>query len=74
MPGAVRPYNLVDVLQTIYTAATGSNAGVSTTTPTSIISQVGEVDETVSMNDTAAGLAQTDRGWGGDIWGVIGWQ
>jgi hypothetical protein len=74
MPGTVRPYNLVDVLQTIYSAATGNGAGVSTTTPTTVISQVGEADEVFSANDGAAGLSQANRGWGQDIWGVIGWM
>jgi hypothetical protein len=74
MPGTVRPYNLVDVLQTIYTAATGDGAGISTSTPASIISQVGEADEQVSMNDSAAALSQADLGWGSGVWGQIGWS
>lgn len=74
MSGVVRPYNLVDVLQTIYTTATGNNAGVSNTTPTSVITQVAEVDETLSMNDAVAAVSQANRGWGQDIWGVIGWM
>jgi hypothetical protein len=74
MPGVVRPYTIVDVLQTIYSAATGNNAGVSNTNPSSVISLVGEADEQMSLVDATTGVSEVNRGWGSGVWGEIGWQ
>lgn len=73
MPGAVRPYTLVDVLQTIYGAATGQT-GVSTTAPTSVVSLVGEADEQLSMADLATGTSGALLGWDQEVMGAILWQ
>lgn len=71
--GVNRNYTLTDVLQGIYSAATGATAGVSTTTPESTISLVGEADEDVSMGDTVIGISAVSRGWGQDQWSFLGW-
>lgn len=74
MSGSVRPYTLVDILQTIYTTAVGNGAGVSSTTPTSVITLVAEADETFSASDSAVGVSEAPRGWGLCVWGEAGWQ
>lgn len=73
MPGVVRPYTLTDVLQTIYSAATGNSTGVSTTSPTNIISLVGEADEQMNMSDAAIGVSEANKGWGLGVWSELGW-
>lgn len=73
MPGVNRNYTFVDVLQTIYSTATGATAGLSTNTPDSTISLVGEADETMSLSDSAVGLSAVSRGWNQEVWGGIGW-
>jgi hypothetical protein len=73
MSGAVRPYNLQDVLRTIYGAATGQT-GVSTTAPTSVVSLVGEADEQVTIADTAFGLSAASPGWDLEVWGAMSWS
>jgi hypothetical protein len=73
MPGAVRPYTLTDVLQTIYGAATGQS-GVSTSTPTNVISLVGEADEQLSMADIATGISKAPGGWNQAVYGGTQWS
>lgn len=74
MPGVVRPYSLVDVLQTIYSTALGTGAGISTTTPTSVITLVAEADEQMSMSDSGTGVSEVNKGWNQGVWGEQGWQ
>lgn len=74
MSGVMRNYTLTDVLQGIYSTATGATAGVSNTVPISTISLVGEADEVFSASDSTVGLSAANRGWGQGVWGEIGWS
>lgn len=74
MPGVMRNYTLTDVLQGIYSTATGLQQGVSTTSPGSTIALTGEVDEQMSMADSVVALSAVSRDWNQDIWGCIGWS
>jgi hypothetical protein len=74
MPGVNRNYTLTDVLQGIYSTATGVTAGVSNTTPGSTISLVGEADEVLSLEDSVTGVTGVSKGWDQEVWGAIGWQ
>lgn len=74
MPGVVRPYTIVDILSTIYGAATGNQSGVSTTAPTTPISLVGEADEPLTVADTATGITRTPPGWDQEVWGAFQWS
>ena len=67
--GNVRAYTLVDVLRTINGTASGQT-GVSTTTPTTPISLVGEADEPIALAETAFGLSETPGGWNTEVWGL----
>lgn len=66
--GVLRPYTLVDVLGTIYDQATQGNTG--TTALTTPLSAVAEVDDTVTLSDSATGLSQANRGWDQEVWGI----
>lgn len=72
MPGAVRPMNLIDILQTIYGAATGQT-GVSTTAPTSVISLVSEAAEQLVLADSVTGISAAPAGWEQAQWGAVAW-
>lgn len=74
MPGVMRNYTLTDVLQGIYSTATGLQQGVSTTSPGSTIALTGEVDEQLSLSDSVSGLSAVSRGWNQGVWGEIGWS
>jgi hypothetical protein len=73
MPGAVRPSNLVDVLQTMY-SGTSDQSGVSTSGPTTVISLVGEADEQLTMADTTFALSKVPGGWNQVTYGGGAWS
>lgn len=73
MSGSVRPYNLQDVLRTIYGSST-SQSGVSTSAPTSVVSLVGEADEQLTLADTAFGISAATAGWDQELWGATVWS
>lgn len=74
MPGVMRNYSLTDVLQGIYSSATGLQQGVSTTTPGSTIALTGEADEQLNLSDSVVGLSAVSRGWNQDVWSAVGWS
>lgn len=72
MPGVLRPYNLVDVLATIYNqAGQGSSSG--STALTVPLSSVAEVDETATASDSAFGASQTNITWDQGVWSAASW-
>jgi hypothetical protein len=74
MPGVNRAYTIVDVLQTIYGTATGSQSGVSTTAPTTPISLVGEADEQLTVSDMVTSVTRALPGWDQEVWGAFQWS
>lgn len=70
MPGVIRPYTLADVLGTINSQATASNA-LTTATGVGFFS---EADETVPLADSATATAAAPAGWDAGVWGATLWQ
>lgn len=73
-PGVVRPYNLVDVINTLNqqsTALTGSEQMITT------LGVFAEADETLGVTDTVTALvaAASAQAWDlGNNWGAITWN
>lgn len=69
MPGVIRPYNLVDILNTIYQATV-------TTTPGGqviVVAVIAEDSEMATTTDAAIAVSTTPFGWDQGYWGSVGW-
>ncbi len=73
MPGVLRPYNLVDVLGTIY-GQTGQGSASSSTVLTVPLSAVVEVDDTATASDSAFAATQTNIAWDQGVWSACTWS
>lgn len=73
MPGVLRPYSLVDVLNTI-----NNQNGMGSTSPTTLttpLSTVAEADETATATDTAFATSQTGGTlWDQGVWSASSWS
>jgi len=72
MPGVLRPYTLVDVLNTI-NDQTGMGSQGATSSLTIPLSSVGEVDEATTVADSAFGSVSTSTAWDRGVWNAGTW-
>jgi hypothetical protein len=73
MPGVIRPYTLVDVLSTIYDQATAGSQGLNGQAIV-VVGIVAEVDETVTVVDSAITDSATNATWDNGVWNGFAWS
>lgn len=69
MPGVIRPYTFVDILNTIYQATLTNTQGGQVI----VVAVVTEDDEVATATDTAGAVSITPYTWDTGYWGSVGW-
>lgn len=73
MPGVIRPYSLVDVLQTLNQNQGNQSATVGANT--TAFGVIAEVDDNVTpTGDTGTATHSAPAGWDQGQWGSTSWQ
>jgi len=70
MSGVIRPYTLVDILNTIYQATVTNTPGGQVI----VVAIIVEDDEVATATDSAIALSTTPFGWDQGTWGSVGWN
>lgn len=75
-PGTIRPYTLVDILNTINDQAVGDVGNAVTSGVAFVVGIVGDFDDPVTVTDVASGsvFASGTTGWDQGLWNAFTWQ